>query len=656
MPHKRTWSQANNGADSTSPASRARISASAADSSTPAISRKVKACALCRKQKIKCIMSDSGPPCKRCTERNLSCVLNKSLQTLIEERSQWKDTVIDDLGSIHTALQQALAKLSLPQAPPLRTSASQLQEEENQPEAAEREEDVPSYDSSPRLSPKDDGLPNAPIDSLYQITRLRNLRSDESPAGRKSSLDRSSITFNDFISKGLVSFEDAERLVDVFINRIGHFMYNIGTGSYTSLDDLRRRSSILTASICAVAALHEPDSNHLYTICFREFRRLMSRSMFDRRMDQDCMRAICVASYWLHDISWMLSGYGIRRAMEMNLSSSFEQVLKNNDEEAMNNVRIWYILCVCDYHLSILYGRPSIVRDDVSLNGWEQLLRSPICSDSDKRVLSQMALLVIMGNVRELFGPDTGEAVSIVLAPEFEIFHLQIDHWKDFWYSKLPEFHEQLGEFPRKGGMLQSHLAKLHLYSHVFRGLKGPPVPHHYQSNAVAAVTSATSVIEIVLTDDTIRTSLAGLPHYIHSMIAFACVFLLKITSQYPGQYIQDAVVVDLAKRAVQQFRVTPVGKWHLVHLMAEGLERLLKKKAATTASETAEASVSKNPTQNVSFAPQVNGDTPLSTESPIIFGDGMNGVSFEDTFNFSASFLNFDTGTLDLDFPGFGF
>lgn len=38
---------------------------------------------------IKCIMDENaGPPCKRCTERNLSCVLNKSLQTLIDERSQ----------------------------------------------------------------------------------------------------------------------------------------------------------------------------------------------------------------------------------------------------------------------------------------------------------------------------------------------------------------------------------------------------------------------------------------------------------------------------------------------------------------------------------------------------------------------------------------
>lgn len=31
-------------------------------------------------------MSGDGPPCKRCDEKGLSCVLNKSLQTLINER------------------------------------------------------------------------------------------------------------------------------------------------------------------------------------------------------------------------------------------------------------------------------------------------------------------------------------------------------------------------------------------------------------------------------------------------------------------------------------------------------------------------------------------------------------------------------------------
>mgnify|MGYP003624089242 CR=1 FL=1 len=189
----------------------------------------------------------------------------------------------------------------------------------------------------------------------------------------------------------------------------------------------------------------------------------------------------------------------------------------------------------------------------------------------------------------------------------------------------------------------------------MFRGLKGAPIPQYFQSCAVAAVTSATSVVEMVLTDDTIRASLAGLPHYIHSMIAFACVFLLKITSQYPDEYIQDAVVVDLTTRAVEQFRVTPVGKWHLIHLMAEGLERLLAKKTPT-ASKIAEARGEQFLPQNVRFTSQANGYTSLPPDSPNMIGESTNGISFEDTFNFSASFLNFDTGTLDLDFPGFGF
>jgi hypothetical protein len=150
-----------------------------------------------------------------------------------------------------------------------------------------------------------------------------------------------------------------------------------------------------------------------------------------------------------------------------------------------------------------------------------------------------------------------------------------------------------------------------------------------------------------VLTDDDIREGLVGIPHYIHSMIAFACVFLLKIAAQYSGQYIGDTVVFDLTTRSVQQFRSTPVGKWHLVHLMAEGLEKMLAKKTMTptTASKfVAPRTISPAPRANTNLSQPTHGDT-LFTEN------------FEDTFNSgTSSFLNFDTGTLDLDFNGFGF
>lgn len=351
---------------------------------------------------------------------------------------RWKNTVISDLGHIHSALEQVLGRLSLPTLPPLQTNASQHIEASPHEDVFEREEPGPSCDNSPRVSPRDDAVPHVPIESLYQITRLRALRSDD--AGDESQLSPTAAPthpVNDFISHGLVSFEDAERLVNLYLNRIDHFMYMIGGGKYRDLESLRRGSPILTACICAVAALHDPMSNHLYGVCKREFQRLMAASMFDRRVDRDHMRAICIGSYWLHDLSWTLSGYAIRRATEVNLSSSYHRVLANNSEEAMECMRIWYVLYICDHHLSILYGRPSIVREDASISGWEELMRTSVFTESDKRLVSQMALLIIMSNVRELFGPDIGEPVPKAFASQLTNFGRQIDQWMGYWTTEL---------------------------------------------------------------------------------------------------------------------------------------------------------------------------------------------------------------------------
>jgi hypothetical protein len=139
----------------------------------------------------------------------------------------------------------------------------------------------------------------------------------------------------------------------------------------------------------------------------------------------------------------------------------------------------------------------------------------------------------------------------------------------------LIELHQTIGLFPAKGVVLHHHLAKLHLHSYVFRGHKGGQVPSFFQEHAVAAVSAATSIIEMLLNDPVVRDSLVGVPHYIHSMIAFACVFLLKVAAQHSGMYMDDATVLDLTTKAAQQFRSTAVGKHHLVHLMADGLEKM---------------------------------------------------------------------------------
>jgi hypothetical protein len=338
---------------------------------------------------------------------------------------------------MHGALQEVLTRLSLPPIPRLQTTSEDIQALSPPDEVIDREDPGPSCDNSPRVSPRDDALPHVPIESLYQITRLRALRSDNPTEDTQvTQTNGVSHAINDFISNGQLGSEDAERLFHLYLHRLDHFMYGLG-GKYKDLDSLRRGSAILTACIFTVAALHDPGSNHLYGTCNREFRRLMAASMFDRRIDLDQLRAMCIGSYWLSDISWTLSGYAIRRATEVSLNVNYHRVILENSEEAADCLRIWYILYICDHHLSILYGRPSIVREDFAIEGWEAFLKSSVANENDKRLISQLALLIILSNVRELFGPDTGEPVPRAFSTQLANFSRQIDQWMGFWTTDL---------------------------------------------------------------------------------------------------------------------------------------------------------------------------------------------------------------------------
>lgn len=238
-----------------------------------------------------------------------------------------------DLEMMHSSLQTVHKTLNLPALGPLRSST--VPEEPNHVVDA-----GPSCDNSPKISPADDNdLPKVPIQSLYHLTKLSALRSPEATEVDQGP-SRSSDVIDDFISRGAVSLADAERLFQLYMQQLDQFMYGIG-GRYKTLFELRRSSRILTVSLLTVAALHDPESHSLYGVCSQEFRGLMAASIFSRRINPDYLRAMCIASYWLSDISWMLSGYAIRRAAELNLTSHYQRAVTEGNEESAGVVRLW---------------------------------------------------------------------------------------------------------------------------------------------------------------------------------------------------------------------------------------------------------------------------------------------------------------------------
>ncbi|QKX54693.1 uncharacterized protein TRUGW13939_01781 [Talaromyces rugulosus] len=559
----------------------------------PSITRKVKACAACRKQKIKCDMDDDCPPCKRCKERGLSCKLNKSLQTLIDEESRWRKTVGHDLSTMHSALEQTLRALSLPSLPNLLTPLPDhggSQEQEIVP-AQLPVEPVPQqamFEVSPQLHPVDhDTLAQVPIDSLYEMTRLRSLRGEtfeEQPTSRH----------DDFISRGLLHVDQAEKLFQFYHAHLDPYIYGLAS-KYKTLDSLRGSSSLLTACICAVAASHQAGNGQVYEVCNQEFRRLVSSSMFERRISLDYLRALVIGSYWLSDVSWTLAGFAVRRASDIDLHKFYYRILDSTNgfaetpnswdpsdpEASIDPVRLWYLLYICDQHLSILYTRAPMIREDDTIRGWRGYLESPHATQSDVRISSQVALMMLLGQVRELFGLDATKFVPRAFVSHINTFSHHLDKWLAHWSPKL-HANEHIGDFPTKGILLHYHFGKLHLFSHVFRGLKSgshiEPIPSYFRDAASTAVSHATTVLELLLNDTDLRRSIIGVPHYFHTMIAFACVVLLKVADRYREDLGIDVQSThSLIQQIIELLRRNNCGRYHLVHWMAEGLEKMLK-------------------------------------------------------------------------------
>ncbi|KAK2678567.1 hypothetical protein RAB80_007307 [Fusarium oxysporum f. sp. vasinfectum] len=568
---------------------------------------------------IKCFMDDAGPPCRRCKEKKLSnCAVSKNLQTIIDEKTELSEAMLSDLDQVYTAVKEMRSIMGLPELPPLQTSRMNKRKDSSVPPPQEsttlqlEDNYGPSCDNSPKLTPEDDRLPHAPIHSLYTLTRMRALRSPG------SGNENPSQAINDFISQGQISLADAERLFCVYRDRLDGFIYSIGC-PYKTLEQLRRKSSILCAATLTIAALHDPAADKVYGICNSELRRLTEKSMLQRQGDRDYFRALSIASYWLSDLSWTLSGHAIRRAAECNIHNSYSLAIKDQSEEAMDSARIWSILYICDQHLAILYDRPAIIQDDWLTQDWEGILNCPLATDQDERLMSQVELMGILRNIRRLFGPDKGEEIPRLYLSQIGHYHRQLDQWITKWTDRLPEGHPNIGAFPRKGALFHFHLAQLYLYSHVFRG-QSNQIPSHFLDTASMAVTSASAIIDILLTDPDLSTSIVGIPSYLLSMTAFAAMFSPKSLS---------------------------MGKWHLANLMIRGLETvtsLLTSHGVQDKVQNAISSMMPGNEANQSLEDVYNTNPDMFTGM-----DGTTIPTWDTTFGLSPIF-GFDPSFLDVD------
>ncbi|KAL4899067.1 hypothetical protein BDW74DRAFT_171756 [Aspergillus multicolor] len=573
----------------------------------------------CRKLKIRCELSVGSRKCRYCLKRNLHCVMNHTVVTQLHdgepsEESQKIDAMRREIYEMKASLDAVLARSPLSRAvPELQTFAQNQRTETLALRSGDDDNTQMAMTREASLAPEPPSDGNEPVTleepmgSLYEVTRLRNIRSNKAKTVRPSPGQTGEL--KDFISRGVIAESEAEELYRVFHNTLNHYLWIGLEQIHSSFNSVRQSSELLAATILTVTALHIPTSGATFDACYKEFLSLISSSMFSRYHSIDDVRGLFIAAFWLSEVSWKLSGHAIRIATELNLHQSFSQAL-HGDRDHFMKARLWYMLYVCDHHFSIAYGRPPMVSESIQIREHELFLASPLCDVLDARILSQVSLMSILTRVYDRFSerrlPDldyvrsggtlgssgatpenrSNESAAAMLSEsdlqELRRYNLEIDEWRMRWYPRQPP-NPVIGSFPQRGLVLYSYFAKLQINSLSVRGVSTSSGRLSADRKEIAnmAVLAATNILTMLLEEDDLRRSLVGAPLYVHTMIAMASVFLMKVATKWNrlmGLNIEYAFVSRLLGRIVGLLKSAITSERHLLKHIARGLNEMLQR------------------------------------------------------------------------------
>lgn len=568
-----------------------------------------------------------------------------------------------DVSNIFSTLQHVCDKLNIepPQAL-LSTQDGAAQAEQSADGLDEPAEDGPGvYELSPPASPSTAQAPIDPYLSGGQPQKDASVDGAGAGAGTaRGSPQRSrrrASEREDLVSKGILSQERAEALVQRYLLHLDRFLYGIAK-RYRHAGEVRRASPTLLAAMCAVAAFQDVEQRETFDLCYREYRHLVSTSLFEKR-DVEYIRALCIGSFWLLDASRILLSDAIRRAADSRLHRYFHRLtedapenissvsppnlagmagggggdlLHDPREDARDKMRLWYLLFVSDRHLSVLHNRDSLLRQEKeAIESRDDFLTPALsggpASNLDVRLISQVSLLVIMGQIRDVLGSERARPTPKTAVVQFAHFARELDQWFARYAPRF-ELDEHIGGFPLAGLSMHHQFARLYLHHHALQGLlsttssssystngshPGPPaaaahpIPPYLLPAAAAARDAALAVFATVRDSAAFRGHLVGMPHYFHVMISFAGHFLIEVATRHREQLGIDDPAEDLGRIAdvLALLARAPAIAQHPMSRALAGLTRRLGECAASLGVESVLAG---SPFQNAEYLTLMTG------------------------------------------------
>ncbi|KAL4810023.1 transcriptional activator of proteases prtT [Aspergillus unguis] len=552
---------------------------------------KARACAECKRHKIRCEFRAGETSCTKCLRSGIKCVVNDFSQKFVDDDGIWKARASTTIQQLQAAVSHLLRQNGLPEL-----STYAIGDSPNGPSPA-----APAYhvgsrplvtDSPPDVKPDGPGLvvtrepsqePDlqdrelvpAPMRSLYEVTKLRDLRHNHIEQPKSTLLEE------DFLSRGVISLQEAEELFAYFSRTMNQLLWGGIILVHRDLTGVRRASSLLAAAVLTVAALHIPNRTETLNRCYGEYVALVSSMSLTRAHTLDDVRALCVGAFWLSELSWKLSGHAVRIATELGLHQSYQKMMRGHTDQ-YERAQLWYLLYVCDHHFSIAYGRPPVIHEDMAIKNYETFLQSPMVVPGDIRLMAQVALFMILTEAYRIFGSDTERALTEEDFGQLRVYNVAIDQWRLLWQPRSADS-PYVRTYPAKGVVLHYHFAKFQLNSLSLRALSPTNTPvfsMDRKESANIAISSAMACLNMVLEEQDIRDAIVGVPIFTHTMVTFSAVFLLKVAVNWNSAYLSldSGLVRSLVERVIDLLNCVSAGERHLTRHIARGLSKMLER------------------------------------------------------------------------------
>ncbi|CAH0045268.1 unnamed protein product [Clonostachys solani] len=529
-----------------------------------------RACAECKKHKIKCFVQPGETSCLKCRKAGIQCIPHNFAQKFMDEDAAWKTEAAATIDRLKDAVEQLLQHNNLPgfnkydgalsivhaipdceheqhgqKLSPLTTEYSSSA---GQP-GGNFESEGPS--DGLRGHHDDSDLVPLPMNNLYNLT--------DPNSSQLIRVNPADVNGPDFISQGVLPISEAEFLFNHYRDNINPLLWDGILCSHRTLAAVRQSSSLMVAVVLTVAALHIPNREQSLHATYGAFVSLMRGSCLLRCQNLDVIRALCIGAFYLTSLSWAICSRAVRVATEMNLHKSSLQFARGS-LESYERVRLWHVLYVCDHQFALAYGRPPLMHEDAAIRNADKILHSGLSSKGDHGLVAQVKLFRILANSYFMYGCDPDLELDGQDFGKLQEFNISVDQWRLEYQPKAVGLGDH-SLLPPKTNTLYYHLARFQLNSVSLRGISGkegvPATPNldmswDRQEASNVAIMAAMNTARLIVDDSELQKALIGLPIFTHAMIAVCASFLLKMAVVFGASSASGDAILYLPRDLAQ--------------------------------------------------------------------------------------------------------